>query len=361
MKNYSLLTKLFVYGALVVCAFVLNQNPVSGQGRNKPRSLTAQQLDAIVKPSLTQCTAPTLRTASGQTKTPRLDPGSIIPTSNLREHNVNRIARTMHGMWRGQVIGSPLDIKYEKTKEANVDYFWIFDTARKESLIIALRNGNNSTADLKLPGDNPPKLSYLICAHEGYIPTVEKGSEIHEFTKVSNNINDAPRVLAKATGLQLKTTRANLSELWQEIVASGYFKSLPAVAFAGGFFKPIRVERVPSAIGPAQVAMSWDAEYYGGGTTWIKFTPGVPMKGVEHTQFVGTTATAGDFLVASPGNGKLAKVEAATGGDYDLAFDSVTFGPLQSGPVASSPSRRSSRQSQHRVANRKNNHGRRSQ
>ena len=75
--------------------------------------------------------------------------------------------------------------------------------------------------------------------------------------------------------------------------------------------------------------MSWDSEYYGGGTTWIKFTPGVPMKGVEYTQFVGTTATAGDFLVASPGNGKLSKVEAASGGDYDLAFDSVTFGPLQ--------------------------------
>src|SRR5215211_496585 len=118
MKNYSLLTRLFVYCALVVCAFVLGQSPSYGQGRNKPRTLTTQQLDAIVKPSLTQCTAPTVQgaAATGQTKVPRLDPGSIIPTSNAREFPVARIRRTMHGMWHGKVIGSPLDVKYEKTK-----------------------------------------------------------------------------------------------------------------------------------------------------------------------------------------------------------------------------------------------------
>ena len=359
MKTYSLLTRLVVCGALVCCTFVLSPNPsysqTRSQARSSGRSLSLQQIDAIVKPDLSKCTAgPGIQTATGQAKNPRVDPNSIVPTANAREFPQARISRTMHGMWRGQVIGSPLDIKYEKTKEANVDYFWIFDMPRREALIIALRNGNNSTAGLG-PVPNAPKLSYLICAHEGYIPTVEKGSEIHEFTKVSNNINDARQVLAKATGLTFKTARATLSDLWQEIVASGYFKSLPAVAFAGGFFKPIRIERIPSPIGPAQVQMSWDAEYYGGGTTWIKFTPGVPMRGVEYSTFVGTTATAGDFLVASPGNGKLAKVEAASGGDYDLAFDSVSMGPLQGGAVASSPSRRRS-QAQHR----RNNHGRRS-
>ena len=329
MKNYSLLVKLVVCCALVVCTFV----PSYGQGRR----LSTQQIDSIVTPQLQQCNGPvattstTARTGNGQVKNARLDPNSIIPTANAIEPSLTKVAKTMHGMWRGQVIGSPLDAKYEKSKEGNVDYFWIFDMPRSEALIIALRNGNNSVAGMGLGVATPPKLSYLICAHEGYIPTVEKGSEIHEFTKVSHSIANAAVVLSKATGIQFRTAQPTLADLWQEIVASGYFQSLPAVAFAGGFFKPIRLELVPSAIGPAQIAMSWDSEYYGGGTTWIKFTPGVPMKGVEYSTFVATTATTGDYLVSSPGNGKLAKVEAMVGGDYDLAFDSTSFGPMCDG------------------------------
>jgi hypothetical protein len=349
MKNYSLLIKLGVCGALVCCTFGLSQSASYGQAR----SLTAEQIDAIVTPKLSQCSA-TIGDA-------RVDPYSIIPTSNAREFPTERIARTLHGMWRGQVIGSLLDSKSEQSKEGNVDYFWIIDTKRNEGLIIALRNGNNSTAGLE-PVANAPKLSYLICATDGYLPNVDKGSEIHQFVKVSNSIDDAPRVLAKATGLQFKTERPTLSDLWQEIVASGYFKTLPAVAFAGGLFKPMRIENVPSPIGPPQLSMSWDSEYYGGGTTGIRFTPGVPMHGVEYTQFVGTTGTAGDFLVASMGNGKLAKVEAIDGGEYDLAFNAATLGPLQDGAAASSPSQLKSPRvrSHHRPGTRKYNHGRRS-
>jgi hypothetical protein len=55
----------------------------------------------------------------------------------------------------------------------------------------------------------------------------------------------------------------------------------------------------------------------------------VPIRGVEYTQFIGTTATSGDYLVASTGNGRIWKVEAISGADYDLAFDSVVLGPLQ--------------------------------
>ena len=359
MKIRSLLIKHIVCGALVCCTLALSQSPSYGQGR----TLTREQIDAIVTPSLSQCTAP-----ANTTTNTRLDPNTIIPTANAREISVDRVAKTLHGMWRGQVIGSPLDSKYEKSKEGNVDYFWIIDSPRNEGLVIALRNGSNSTDDLE-PVPNAPKISYLICAHEGYIPTVEKGSEIHQFVKVANSTADAARVLSRATGLEIKDG-STLSEMWEVIVGSGYFKSLPAVAFAGGLFKPMRIERVPSEIGPAQVSMSWDSEYYGGGTTWIKFTPGVPMKGVEATQFVGTTATAGDFLVASPGNGKLAKVEAMSGGDYDLAFDSMSMGPMcdgecdgvYEGAVASSPAKQSApaKTQKSRPGKGKTNYGRRS-
>ena len=371
MKNYSLLIKLVVRCAIVVgCTFGLMHSPLYAQKRSQPapgRVLTAKQLDAIVRPSLTQCAPPTGQLKNGQPRTSRIDPATIIPTRNAREFSKNRIEKTFHGMWRGQVFG-------DYHKDLRVDYFWIIDTQRNEGLIIAQRNGNESLAGLR-PVAKAPKMTYLMCANEGYTPSSEGGSQIHEFTKVSNSIKDAPLILQKATGLRFKKGQVTLSDLWQEIVASGYFKSLPAVAFAGGLFKPMRIELVPSPIGPAQLSMSWNSEYYGGGATLLKFAPGVPMRGVEYTQFVGTTATAGDFLVASPGNGNLYKVEASgeAGGDgsnlyeeyqeyYDLAFDNVTVGPLQGGEAASSPSRQPSRRalSQHRAGNRKYDHGRRS-
>jgi len=356
MKNYSLLLVV----ALICCAFGLSQNPSYAQGRR----LTKAQVDAVITPTLSQCSTTATQTVStnGVTKNARLDPNSIIPTANMVAVSVDTVAKTMNGMWHGQIIGSPLDIKYDGTKEANVDYFWIIDTANAEGLIIALRNGNNSTAGMSLGVSNPPMLSYLICAHEGYIPNVEKGSEIHQFTKVSNSTANAADVLTRATGVPL-TAGSTLTDMWQAIVASGYFQSLPAVAFAGGHFKPMQITEVPVASGPSQISMSWNAEYYGGGTTWIKFTPGVPMEGTEYTTFVVTSGTGGNYLVASTGNGQLAKVEAVSGGDYDLAFDSVTLGPLDTSTttVASSPAKSTQRpRSDHRAGNRKFNHGRRS-
>jgi hypothetical protein len=368
MKNYSLLVKLVVC-ALVICSTLgLSQSPSYGQGR----SLTAQQLDAIVKPNLNQCSPQSARLKSGQLTSGRIDPASIIPTRNAREFPKDKITRTLHGMWRGEVHG-------DYNKDLRVDYFWIVDMQRNEGLIIAQRTGNQSMPRQPLP--NAPKITYLMCANEGYVPSTEGGSQLHEFVKVSNSIEEAPRILQKATGLDLLELTARrksqqqaqgqrvanpatkqekepptLTDLWQTIVASGYFKSLPAVAFAGALFKPIRLELVPGEIGPAQVSLRWDGEYYGGGATLLKFAPGVPMRAVEYTQFVGTTATAGDFLVASPGNGKLYKVEAVNGGQsvsgaeggytvdgedysyyYDMAFDSVTLGPLQSEVSAAAP------------------------
>ena len=340
MKNYSLLVKLVVRCAIVVCCTVgLSQSLSYGQGQSitaRGRTLTAKQLDAIVKPSLTQCAPPTGTLKSGQPKSSRIDPATIIPTRNAREFPKDRIAKTLHGMWRGQVYG-------DYHKDLRVDYFWIIDTERNDGLIIAQRTGNETLAGLRpVRGAKTPKITYLMCANEGYTPSSEGGSQIHEFTKVSNSIKDAPQILQKATGVKLRTSRATLSELWKEIVASGYFKSLPAVAFAGALFRPIQLDLVPSAIGPSQVSMKWDSEYYGGGATLLKFAPGVPMRGIEHTQFIGTSATSGDFLVASPGNGNLYKVEASGEGVgdgqnlyeeyseyYELAFDSVTVGPLQ--------------------------------
>jgi hypothetical protein len=317
MKNCSLLTKL-----VVCCTFGLVPNPLYAQGR----SLAMQQLDAIVTPTLAQCQPQSTQLATGQVTSGQNDPAAIIPTREAQAFPMARIARTLNGIWRGQVIGDYSDL--------HVDYFWIMDTLRyNEGIIIALRSGNESLGDLK-PVPNAPKITYLMCANEGYIPSAERGSQIHEFVKVSNSIDDASRILQNTTKLKFQFRSARLSDvrlsvLWQQLVASKYFESLPAVAFAGGLFKPIELKPIASAIGPARVSLKMNSTYYGGGSTSLKFTTGVPVVGVEYAQFVGTTTSLGDYLVASPGNGELYKVEAISGGAYDLAFDKFTIGPLQ--------------------------------
>lgn len=321
MKNYGWLIMLVVY-----CAFGLVPSPSHAQGR----ILTERQLDAIVKPTLENCSNQTLPNSG------RIDPASIIPTSNAREFPTDRIAKTLHGIWQGHVIGDDKDL--------SVDYFWIVDTKNNEGLIVALRNGKQS---VPAPRDaaTAPKLTFVLCAHEGYVPS-KQTPMIHEFVKVADSVEDAPRILEKATGLKPRKERPSLSDLWQGLLASGYFSSMPAVAFAGALFKPIQIERVANATGPAGLSLKWDAEYRGGGSTSIQYTTGVPLIGVEHAEFIGTTTKSGDYLVSSPGNGKIWKVEASAkveagskeeearslkigGHSYDLDFDKVTLGPLR--------------------------------
>jgi len=323
MKKISLLIVLGVCGAF---GLMPGSSYAQDVDRNQAvgRTLTDAQLDAIVKPSLAQC----------QANSNRIDAASIIPTRNAKEFPNNKIANTLHGIWQGRIIGDDKDL--------GVDYFWIFDTIRNEALIIALRNGKQSVASPRNAA-TAPKLAFLLCAKEGYVPA-KVSPQIQEFVKVFDGLDAAPGIVQKATGVKVRKARPTLADLWQGLLASKYFESMPAVAFAGGFFKPIQIARVANAVGPAGLSLKWNAEYRGGGATSIKYVTGLPMTGVEHGEFIGTTTRAGDYVVSTPGNGKIWKVEASLATSrmpnedeartfpvvcYDLAFDSVTLGPLQ--------------------------------
>jgi hypothetical protein len=315
MKSFGLLITL-----IVCCVFALMPSRLYAQ----MRVLSAQQLDAIVNTKLENCSTQGAKPNSG-----RIDPASIIPIRNAREFPPDRVAKTLNGIWQGRVLGD--------NKDLIVDYFWIVDTKNNEGLAIALRNGKQTVAGPQEVA-TAPKFTFLLCAHEGYIPS-RQTPMIHEFVKVADNIDDAPRILEKATGVKFRKKQPHLSDLWQEIVASKYFSGLPATAFAGALFKPIKIESVANGTGPAGLSLQWDAEYRGGGATSIQYTTGVPMNGVEHAEFVGTSTKSGDYLVSSPGNGKIWKVEASSkeeassrvvgGHSYDLDFDKVVLGPLK--------------------------------
>lgn len=309
MKNYRLLT-----GFVICCGLGLVQSPSHAQ-----RVLTAEQLDAIVKPDLNTCSSISQAT-SGRIESAKINPARVIPAKNRRAFPMGRISKTLNGVWRGTVVGDAGDV--------HVDYFWIIDTKANEALIIAQRSGKE-TVEAPAQPESAPKLTYLMCAHEGYSPGTST-PQIHEFVKVSSSTDNAAQIVEKATGVKSVLVRPSLSDLWRGLVSSGYFDSLPYVAYAGGFFKPIQLNLVQGTKDTApQLSMRWDAEYRGGGSTKLKYTTGVPMTGSEQVQFVGATAKSGDYLVSSPGNGNLWKVEVVAGGEYDLAFDQVSLGPLE--------------------------------
>jgi hypothetical protein len=308
MKIYSLLIM-----PVVCCGISLVHSPSYAQGR----SLTREQLNTAVRADLDVCAPPVATLRSGRT-----DPSTIIPTSNTKAIPTNRIARTLQGIWQGRVLGDD--------GHAGVDYFWINDMQRNEGLIIAQRSGKETVQQTARA--NAPKFSYVMCAHDGYFPSKDT-PQVHEFVKASDSIADAAKVIEQATGVKIQKPRPTLQDLWNNLVAVRYFSDpryadQRGYAYAGGFFKPMAIQPIANAVGPAQVALKWDAVYRGGGQTSIRFTPDVPIQGVEYAQFVGTTTDSGDYLVSSPGNGRLWKVEALRGGQYDLAFDKVVVGPL---------------------------------
>lgn len=307
------------------------------------------RIEAIVKPSLASCPGSSSTvSATNATAAPTarvsdvpLDMSRVVPASSMKEITAARIAKTLNGVWHGEVLGD--------TGDVHVDYFWIMDTVRNEALIIAQRSGVQTVTNVSQLA-NPPKLTYLMCSHTGYSPGTNV-PQLHQFVKISNSTANAAALIQKATGLKRFKANPTLAELWQRLVATGYFDGMPYVAFAGGFFKPLQVGAVSTAGGPPQISLQWDSEYRGGGSTRLKYMTGIPTIGSERAQFVPTVSTSGDYLVASPGNGKLWKVEAfpanqaaaATGkriagaasaaifmdANYSQEFDSVTMGPIQ--------------------------------
>jgi hypothetical protein len=328
MKKYSLLT------GLVICCGL---GPVQSASYAE-QGQSAAQLEAIAKPDLSACTTGSDGVPTSKVENDGINPARVIHPANRRAFPKGRIAKTLNGIWKGEVAGDAGDV--------HVDYFWIIDTNLNEALIVAQRSGRETLANAK-PLRNAPKLTYLMCAHDGYSPGTNV-PQVHQFTKVSDTTDGAAQIVQEATGVTTDVARPTPTDLWRALLAARYFDGLPYVAFAGALFKPMHYDFVKGDNGPPELSLGWDAEYRGGGSTLLKYTTGIPTMGSEQAQFVGTTSVSGDYLVASPGNGNLWKVEAypkrrtssgqlqpaadstiIEGDDYSLAFDAVTLGPLE--------------------------------
>ncbi|HQV04679.1 MULTISPECIES: hypothetical protein [unclassified Novosphingobium] len=312
MRKHSLLGMLAIScGIALVPAVTIAQEKFS-----------RTQLQRIVKTDMATCDAINGGAPTKLVEDAPIRKEAIVPLSNRTAIPLERVRKTMHGIWRGEVKGDHGDV--------HVDYFWIIDTQSNEALIIAQRSGRTTLpAQLSKTQTNPVKLSYLMCAHDGYSPG-SNTPQIHEFTKVSDTTDGSMAIVQRATGVKFAKGERTLSGMWRKLIATGYFDKLKYVAYAGGFFKPLKIESIETGNGPPMISLNWESEYRGGGTTKLRYTTGVPMRGSERTQFIGVeTGGAGQFMLSSPGNGKLWKVEVVDGGNYDLSFDQVSMGPMQ--------------------------------
>jgi hypothetical protein len=281
---------------------------------------------------------------------------------NPQVFSAERIEKTLTGVWHGRVSGN-----YEKQFLAgdgfvNVDYYLIVDAKRGEALVFE-QFGDKRAAPVPKPG--APVWSYVTCGRENYTP--RHPAQVHEFFKVSDNVEDARAILKTSTGLTFEDKgELVLSEVWKQLVEAKYFDDPErALAYAGGFFSPFKFQNVPVQ-GGSLVDMYMKAEYRGSGMTAARFERGVPIHGIEKGKFLGVTTYSpgnislrrshrarqgiggGDFLVASSEAGSEVEAEKAeeeaalnSAPRINMAFDKVVIGPLA--PAADVSSRGKSR------------------
>jgi hypothetical protein len=271
------------------------------------------QLNAVVKTDLEECSA----------RRGAIRPTPIIPTSSAQAFRLDRIENTLNGVWRGRVSGAYPRRFIAKDGYLDVDYYWIIDVKRGESLVIEQLSPRRTA---RRPPRGAPAWSFLMCGEDQYLPRGPR--QIHEFQKVSANVEDARPILEKSTGLTFNVGvgESMLSAFWKGLVDQKYFDTQRFGAYAGGLFKPFAIEPVVGAAGNTLISMRFEAEYRGSGATAAKFETGMPILGVESVQFLGVTTRSGDYLVASIGNGLAWRKEAA--GVINMSMDKVVLGPL---------------------------------
>lgn len=274
----------------------------------------------------------------------------------------DRVANTLHGVWIGKVSGEFDPQLMSKDGFLNVDYYMIVDIKRGESFVYEEFSDKRSGAGLQAKR-GAPKWTYVWCAKEDY--KTKSPRQVHEFTKVSDDVNDARRLLNNSLGLKLGgNDEVVLSDIWKKLVDARFFDDPSrSLAYAGVLFKPITMGSVKSSNGDSLFELRLVGEYRGSGQTAAQFVPGNPIHNVEQAHFVGFSMSgqevrqlgrqapsiaaevdgsgSADFLTASVelGNAMIGPKDDAVAAVFStqMSFDKVVIGPLSPDASASLP------------------------
>lgn len=272
-------------------------------------------------------------------------------THDARTYSQDRVANTLNGVWIGRVTGEFDPQLVGRDGFLNVDYYMIVDVKRGEAFVYEEFSDKRSGAGLQAKR-GAPKWTYVWCAKEDY--KTKSPRQVHEFTKVSDDVNDARRVLNNSLGLRLGgNDDVVLSDIWKRLVEARFFDNPQrSLAYAGVLFKPVTMGTVKSANGDGLFELRLVGEYRGSGQTAAQFVPGNPIHNVEQAHFVGFSMSSqevrqlgrrapsiaaeiegsGDFLSASVGlgNAMIGPKDDALAAVFStqMSFDKVVIGPL---------------------------------
>jgi hypothetical protein len=331
-----------IIGLIAIPAVAQKRRPETSRATRASRpsqKLSASERAAAVPSKPAQSLSPTERATALDTSlsTTCAETAPAAPRALAHDANVfspQRIANTLHGVWIGKVSGEHDPQLFAADGFLNVDYYMVVDVIRGEAFTYQEFTSRRSGAALQAaPG--APKWTYVWCARQNYETTSPR--QVHELTKVSNNVQDARTLITNSTGLTFAPgEEIVLSNVWQRLVAIKFFDDPNrSVAYAGVLFDPVTMGTVQSGGGGFLFELRFVGEYRGSGQTAAEFAPGQPIHNVEQGHFLGISGP-GDFLVASFG---LGNPMIGPKSDFDappfstqMAFDKVVMGPLGPSP-----------------------------
>jgi hypothetical protein len=265
----------------------------------------------------------------------------------------------VNGIWLGKVSGEYDPQLLAQDGFLNVDYYMIIDGQRGQAFVYQEFTDRRSGAAFTAKA-GAPVWTYVWCARENY--QTKSPRQVHTFTKVSDNVDDARVLLSNSVGVTIANTEnVVLSDVWKQLVDAKFFDDPNrSLAYAGVLFNPVTMGTVSSSGGGSLLELRMAGEYRGSGETAAKFIPGMPIYNVEMGHFLGvssgatlasnssstpnsralaTTSTSGDYLVSSTefGNQMIGPKPDADVAVFStqMAFDKVVIGPLTS--TASAP------------------------
>ena len=302
--------------------------PLAAQRRPATARATGQRM------SVTQ-RASALNTSLATTCAARAPQSAMVLSHDARVFANDRVANTLNGVWVGRVAGEFDPQLIAKDGFLNVDYYMIVDIKRGQAFVYEEVTDRRSFGPLRARR-GAPTWSYVWCARENY--KTPSPRQVHEFVKVSDNVQDARQILNNSLGTRFTGNQEIvLSDIWARLVEAKFFDDpKKSLAYAGVLFKPITLGTVESTGGGSLLELRMVGEYRGSGQTASRFIPGVPVHNIETGHFLGLSLSAPEFRQVR-NLGRLSAEAEAGSGDYLSASTELTnamVGPKSDAEVA---------------------------